>query len=429
VANFHLLIKPAERLVELYSEKRASAKLGESKLGSWSEWILYAFTVKGRSLDAYFRFKLLKLGDEGKGLHVYFSQIYPAKGFTYPEGLSEELIKACGPYLHTPTRQQVVLCGACDVYTFIEELEYLGWWYARAIRHLLRSDDWGLLYIKYHSPDFLNHLCAYMIDKRHPLHDPGRLEEGWRLWARVFEPADDMVRAALNTLGDEDVIAVVSDHGSKLMHPYYMFSTILAGRIVIEALEREGFVKRNEKGEVDWSKSLVRQGSFGLNLAVKGRDPDGVINPDEFEEVRLRLIEVLRGLRNPITNSHLFKLVCRREDAEALGYGGPRCADIFIWPNYGDHLELEYERVTMEDYVKVGIPDIGTWEWPIGIPTGAHEDIAMFIVKGPSVKSGYKCKRTYSLVNVAPTLCYIAKLPSPKDSTGGVIREILVSER
>mgnify|MGYP000610230657 CR=1 FL=1 len=428
IAKLYLLIRPADRLVELYYEKRAGAKLGRSELGSWSEWIRHEFTIDGDKVEACFRFKLLRLGDAGRSLHVYFSQIYPAEGFAHPGELSEKLIEACGPYLQTPTRQQVVLCGACDVYTFIEELEYMGWWYARAMRYLMERGEWGLFYIKYHAPDFLNHLCAYMIDERHPLFDSERLEEGWRLWSRVFEPADEMVKIALEVVGDEGIVAVVSDHCSKLMHPFYMYTTILAGRIVAEALEREGYIVRKPGGEVDWARSLVRPGSFGFNLAVRGRDPGGVIEPEEYEKIRLRLIEILRELRNPVTNAHLFKLVCRREDAEALGYGGPRCADVFVWPNFGDHLELEYEKVTREDYAKMGVPDIGTWEWPVGIPTGAHEDIAMLIVRGPGVKRGYKCKKLYSLTNVVPTLCYAAGLPIPRDCTGGVIKEMLALE-
>ena len=427
ITKFYLLIKPADKLVELYSERVVDAKLGVSKLGSWSNWILYKFPVEGEVIEAYFRFKLLRLENEGKSLHIYLSQIYPARAFTHPEDLSEELIRECGPYLQTPTRQQVGLCGACDVYTFIEELEYQGLWYAKASRYILKNREWDLFYIKYHAPDFLNHLCAYMIDERHPLYDPERLEEGWELWARVLEPVDEIVETVMETIED-GIIVIVSDHGSKLMHPLYMYTTILAGRVIIEALERKGYVVRRSNGEVDWTKSIVRPGSFGYNLSVKGRDPDGIIDPDDFEKTRLEVIEILRELKNPIVNSHIFKLVCRRENAEALGYGGDRCADIFVWPNFGDRLELEYEKITKEDYEKIGITDIGTWEWPMGIPTGAHSDIAMLLISGPGIKKSYRCTRKYSLLNVVPTICHVAGLPKPRDYEGGIIMEILDSE-
>jgi len=94
----------------------------------------------------------------------------------------------------------------------------------------------------------------------------------------------------------------------------------------------------------------------------------------------------------------------------------------------GDCLELEYEKITKEDYEKVGIPDIGTWKWPMRIPPGAHSDIAMLLISGPGIKKGYRCRRKYSLLNVVPTTCHVAGLPKPRDHEGGIIMEILDSE-
>ncbi len=426
LGKFYLLIKPKEKKVELYYDKNSLAKLGESKLKSWSSWILYEFKVNGRKCKAYFRFKLLKLSDDGKVVHVYFSQIYPAEEFTHPKELSKELIEACGPYLHTPTRQQVVLCGACDIHTFIEELEYLGKWYAKAMKYLLRRvKDWGLVYIKLHSPDFLNHACAYMIDSRHPLFDPNRIEEGWKLWGRVLNPIDEMIEIALSEVGDDGVIAIVSDHGSKLMHPYYIFTTVTAGKVVNDALVKEGLAIRNEKGEIDWSKSKVRPCTFGYMVSLKGRDPNGVVEPKEYEEVRMKLIEVLRELKSPITGRHLFKLVCTREEAEAFGFGGPRAPDVFVWPNYGDNAEIVYDKITMEDFAKLKVDNIGTWDWPAIIPSGAHDYTALFVIKAPNVRKHYKSKKIYPLTSVVPTICYIAGIPKPKDCTGPIIWDII----
>ena len=425
IGKLYLLIRPEEKEVELYYEKKSSAKLGESKLKSWSDWILHEFKVGGKSCKAYFRFKLLRLSEDARTVHVYFSQIYPARGFTHPEELSEELIEKCGPYLQTPTRQKVALCGACDVYTFIEELEHMGIWYAKAMEHVLKTRDWDFFYIKLHTPDFLNHLCAYMIDPRHPLFDPERAEEGWKLWGRALSPIDEMIDIALSEVGDDGLIAIVSDHGSKLMHPYYIFTTVAAGEVIEEALEKEGLIVRKENGEVDWSRSKVRRGTFGFIISVKGRDPGGIVEEDEYEELRIKLIEILRGLRSPITGRHLFRIVCRREEAEALGFGGPRAPDVFVWPNYGDDAEIVYDKITMEDFEKMGINDIGTWEWPTTIPSGAHDPIAILVIRAPGVKKGYRSAKIYPLTSVTPTICHLTGIPVPKDCTGSVIWEII----
>jgi len=123
-----------------------------------------------------------------------------------------------------------------------------------------------------------------------------------------------------------------------------------------------------------------------------------------------------------VTGGHLFKLVCRREDAEALGYGGHRCADVFLWPNYGDDLKFTYNKISMEEFTEAGVWDIGTWEWPTGIPADAHDELAMLIIREPGVKV---CSKTYTLVHVTLTVCHISGIPLPRDCTGGIIREIL----
>lgn len=408
--KFYLLINPAEQKVELYSEKCNSKKLGESIIGSWSKWIIYTFKIKGQSCEACFRFKLLKLDENCEYVHVYFSQIYPVKNFAYPEEICEELVKKCGPYLHTPTRQQVVLCGACDIYTFIEELEYQNNWYANAVKYLLESKRWDLVYMKIHSTDFLNHLCAYMIDENYPLFNFQRFEEGWKLWGKVVEPINMIIKVALSVLDNEGVLAIVSDHGSKLTHPHYIYSSIVANKVITNALKDEGLI------------DYVRPTSLGFRIISEEGQPRGI----SYEKIRMKTIEVLRDLKDPVTGTHLFKLVCKGEEAVILGYGGRRAPDIFVWPNYGDQKEIIPGKVTADDFKEIGIEkeNLGSWEWPFLIPSGVHDTDAMFIIKGPGVKKGYRATKIYPLTSVTPTLCYLTGIPTPKDSTGGIIWEI-----
>ncbi|RLE78567.1 MAG: hypothetical protein DRJ51_09320, partial [Thermoprotei archaeon] len=95
------------------------------------------------------------------------------------------------------------------------------------------------------------------------------------------------------------------------------------------------------------------------------------------------------------------------------------------WPNYGDDAEIVYDKITMEDFEKMGINDIGTWEWPTTIPSGAHDPIAILVIRAPGVKKGYRSAKIYPLTSVTPTICHLTGIPVPKDCTGSVIWEII----
>ena len=298
--------------VSLFSEKDYNKKLGEARKGMWSNWIEYKFKLYGKYTPAYFRFKVIKLSSDGKELHLYFTQIYPKEGWSYPSELARELVEKLGPYLHRPTEQALVVSGASDVETFIQEEKYQAHWYAKVASYLLMKYNWRLFMMKWHGPDFFEHFTLHLIDPSHPLFDPSKEKEEWDLYAEFYKICDDLIASVLNVVDDDNtIIAVVSDHGHVANVVYHIGN---------EVLEKAGLLHRRDDGSIDWSRTKTVFLAEGIWINLKGRDPQGIVEPgEEYEEVRDEVINLLLDLKDPRTGKPVFSLVCRREEAKILG--------------------------------------------------------------------------------------------------------------
>ncbi|QSG05101.1 alkaline phosphatase family protein [Halapricum desulfuricans] len=92
----------------------------------------------------------------------------------------------------------------------------------------------------------------------------------------------------------------------------------------------------NAADHVDWSASEAycrSVSSLGIRCNVDGRDPDGVIPAEQFEEVREELISALRAVRAP-DGEPVFETVYDRHDRHGSDVPNERSApDIVFRPN------------------------------------------------------------------------------------------------
>ena len=158
---------------------------------------------------------------------------------------------------------------------------------------------------------------------------------------------------------------------------------------------------------VDWSNSLAYcrlAPELGVRLNVEGRDPDGVVPPDEYDETRDRLIEVLSNVTAP-DGEPVFEWVKPREEV----YDGPAtedACDVLFYPNEMNHL------------VTTGVGGRPL----ISIDTYNHKQNGVFIGAGPSFgnASTAALPAPMSLTSVAPTVLATMGLPVPDRMTGDV---------
>ncbi|HIE09884.1 MAG TPA: hypothetical protein EYP65_08560, partial [Armatimonadetes bacterium] len=394
--------------------------LAEAKEGKWSNWVLCDFPKEGGgTVKAGFRFKVIRLSKDGRDFLIYRTEIYPQEGFARPEEWTKRLREECGPYLRRPSEQGVVFADSMDIETFYEEWRDNAEWVAKAAETILKKVDWGLFIVKWHAPDYMQHICWHMIDPAHPLHDPERAQEGWEYFARFYGIADWLIGRVWELVGKDGVIAVVTDHG----HVANIFVPPLQGW-----LEEAGLLRRNPDGSINWAETKAFATHIGVWVNLKGRDPQGIVEPgEEYERVREEVIRAALQVREPHTGEPAFQLVARREDLEFMGIGGERFPDVILALR---PFPLPF-KVSREEYERM----VGASMWHI--PTGTHGPYlpsakfslgtvqALFAASGPGLKRGYRRGRPASLAQVAPTLCKLAQLPPPKDAEFGPIEGFL----
>jgi len=159
----------------------------------------------------------------------------------------------------------------------------------------------------------------------------------------------------------------------------------------------------------DWSKTkAIMVGECYIWVNLKGRDPEGIVEPEDYETVRDGIIRVLYDYTDPATGIKPVVLAVRREEAQVFGLYGKmaeRVGDIVyaIDPRFG----------------RQHGPAWPTHEIGIGSLKG------VFLLTGPGVKRGHILERRVNLVDVVPTLCHLAELPVPRDCEGAIVYQAL----
>ncbi|RKY00001.1 hypothetical protein DRP77_12320 [Candidatus Poribacteria bacterium] len=406
--------------VSLYAGREFDRPLAEAGRGEWSGWVIRGFPRDGGEVKAAFRFKVINLSPDGRDFLIYRTEIYPQEGFTHPPHWAERLVRECGPYLRRPSEQGVVFAESMDIETFYEEWADHGRWTAKAAELILSEVDWSLFILKWHGPDYMQHICWHMIDPIHPLHEPEKADYGWDYFARYYGIVDDLVRRIWDLVGEDGVIALVSDHGhiANLFAPGHRW------------LEEAGLLVRRSDGTVDWSKTKAYPTYYGVWVNLRGRDPNGIVEPgEEYERVRDEIIRAALEVRERNTGEPAYLLAARREDLEFMGLGGERCPDVVLAcrpiPLRRKLSKEEYERMVGGSMWHISTGTHGEYLPSTKLSIGTIQ--ALFAAAGPGLKKGYRRPKPISLAQVAPTLCKLANLPPPRDSEFGPVRDFLAN--
>jgi predicted AlkP superfamily phosphohydrolase/phosphomutase len=402
--------------VALFASREAAKPVLTLERGKWTAWAEHTFIADGAPVRAGLRGKLLKLSPDASETHLYLSEIYPVDDFVHPASLAPELVKRCGPFIIQCSRQQVVQGGASDIATYFDEQRYLANWWRDAAAHILSRQEWDLFMLKWHGPDWTNHLTMYMIDPRHPMHEKDHAEEGWAMWDRLMGWGDEIVARVVEAAGPDALIALVSDHGGDTMLP-----GIGEHRDPNAILLQNGWLVRSQPGGIDWPKSKAFGTEHYVYINVKGRDPHGIVAPgDELLSLREEIIEAMLSAKDE-AGRHRYRVALPVETAGRLGVGGDRVGDIFLVPA-APHPLAEVSRE--EFWKKHTVAETGTWDWP-RLNAGTHSDDSYFILAGPGVKKGYRRLRPTLITSVAPTLATAWGIPVPADADGSILQEFL----
>jgi predicted AlkP superfamily phosphohydrolase/phosphomutase len=269
----------------------------------------------------------------------------------------------------------------------------------RVASRLAKTKPWDFFMLVEMGPDRLHHVFWQHVDPKHPKYKPGnKFETSFQDYYRFL---DRQIASLLEALPDDVVVFVMSDHGARRM---------VGGVCFNEWLSREGYLRFTEdvtvptaigKAPIDWAKTAAwgDGGYYGrLFLNVKGREPQGLIEPSRYDEVCDELATTLLTMRGP-DGVLLGNTVYRPEHVyQSVAGVAP---DLIVY--FGD---LEWRSVG-----QIGTGDIFTYENDTG-PDGANHDRTGVLVMAGAPGQPHGAQEPRRLIDVGPSILSLFGLPA-----------------
>lgn len=325
-----------------------------------------------------------------------------AKRFTYPPDLQAEVEEEIGAGSYIFDIPNFREKGMEFVLAQVFEMAKRRF---QVARRLIQNKPWDFFMMVEMGMDRLQHVFWQCWDPGHPKYEPGNPFES--AFQEYFRYLDAEVGSLVEVIPQDAVTIVMSDHGARRME---------GGVCINDWLRREGYLTLTEEldavtgigdAPIDWS----RTGAWGdggyygrLFLNVKGREPQGVIEPAKYEDVRDELIAKLESMPGPDgepLGTRVFKPQDVYPDVRGIA------PDLIVY--FGD---LDWRSVGT-----VGNPDLFTHENDTG-PDGAnHDGTGIFVMAGvPAQPSGRV--DGLNLVDVGPTILSLYDIEAPEGAVG-----------
>ena len=397
----------------IYKNKKTQQPLGSvTGLNKWSDWIYDIYVKNDEDRKIAYKIRSVDISEDGSKALFYMSHATDLSNvdFFHPQSLASELYDAVGPMIQfakvfagDPTYERLGYEMLFETYG-VEQNK----WQADATEWLFKKyPDWQLYYIHLHSIDNFQH---WFMNKTLPgtSEDPAYYED---LIDRVYEENDQFIGRMMKYLDEDTTIFVTSDHGAIPHSPgddYPGLGSITG--ISTEVMERLGYTKTyyDEKGklQIDWEKTrAIASRSSYVYVNLKGRDPEGIVDPADYDQLVLDIISDLYNYRDPRTGKRVVAHCFTRDEMEYLGMGGPHCGDIL----YQELPTFCCEHANCFSTVK-------------------HEGWSLHnlcIMGGAGIKKGVIFERPVRITDIVPTICHLVGVPMPANVEGGIIYQAL----
>ena len=377
------------------------------------------------------------------------------RDYTYPPGLLQELEKEFGSVnIHKPK----VLYKKGREREITDETLAITKQQTQVTKYLMGRIDWSLTVSVYDATDVLGHYFWAYLDPGHPKYDKRLAKEVEQMVEDIHVSLDEAIGEMTSAVGEDTLKVVMSDHGfGPVYYGVYVNNWLVSGNYMkfkktirvrakhfafrnglnvynmLRVARRLGLVKSIESAyatrsyairllnmislgfqDVDWDKTRVYSaGNMGqLYLNLVGREPGGIVKPEEAGPLVYELINKIKGLQDPANGRTMFDMVFAGREI----YSGPFSA------NGPDVIFLDQKMVyAAHRMFELGSNSLVTLH---PIYSGNHKMDGILFAEGRGVTPGSKPESKPNLVDLAPTiLCYLG-LRVPGEMEGQVISEL-----
>jgi predicted AlkP superfamily phosphohydrolase/phosphomutase len=218
----------------------------------------------------------------------------PEREHSYPAHLAGELAARFGSYLPD------VDVRAQEGEALLEALCAMTRQHFAIARHVWSAREPDFMMLVEIGPDRLHHAFFAELEPEHPRHDPRSplADVGQRYYALL-----DRELSQLLALADDDTaIVIASDHGARPMRGCFLINQWLIEQGLLQLKDTPAASTPLVPALVDWSRTRVwAEGGYYARvfLNVRGREPQGCVEPHEVPILRERVRAALSALRGP----------------------------------------------------------------------------------------------------------------------------------
>jgi len=219
--------------------------------------------------------------------------------YTYPLDLKAEIERIADGYIldidnfRTPDKEYLLR----RIYAKTEK-------HFKVAKHLTSTRPWDFFMMVEMGVDRIQHGFWSYCDPDHRKYQRGNPFEN--TLKDYYRYVDKEIGELLSLVPRDAAVLVVSDHGAKKMD---------GGICINEWLIREGYLKvhqyptqpkRLEELSIDWDHTMAwAEGGYHgrIFLNVRGREPRGIISPEDYDKVRQELIDKIVAIEDPNGNN------------------------------------------------------------------------------------------------------------------------------
>jgi len=317
--------------------------------------------------------------------------------------------------------------------------------------HLMRTRPGDLFVTVFNNVDRIQH--NYYDLEAEALLEAGKVPADSYL-VKAYVNADKQLGRIMDALPEDATLLIISDHGAGPIRKVFQLNNWLEkeGYLTISSEGRSvSMVKRSREmakrllprwmknfiktrlgrmqakiesfvflSRIDWTRTQAYGlGMYGnVHINLKGREPQGTVEPGAgYDAVREKIAAGLMALRDPETGEPVIDKVWRREEL----YTGPlteKAPDLLIgWKDYAYYTSVSSDQARGDIFSGHGNIDSSDFKH-----LGTHRLAGTLVAWGPHIRQGPV--EGARLIDVAPTLLYLAGLHVPEDMDGVVLEQI-----
>lgn len=368
-----------------------------------------AVSDDGEYQDASYAMKLLNIAQDGNHVDIYVSNgmdMHCERVF-YPQELFAELTENVG---HIPPGSIVgnhdpEIVTRCQLDTWSANAD----WQAEALHYMIEKKGIQAIFSHFHSVDIQAHrFIRFMAGDKD--YDQGPFERYRKFMDDIYIQCDNYLGKFLHLLDEDWSIIITSDHA--LVCPSHRPPLLGDACVNVGVMGELGYtvLKKDENGqplrEIDWTQTkAVANRECNIYINLKGRDPQGIVDPADKYELEEQIMTDLYGYKDKKTGKRIVALALRNKDAVLLGYGGPECGDICYWIAEGYNVDHADGLATTYGECETSLSPI-------------------FVAAGKGFKKGYTTERWIREVDVAPTMAVLLGVDMPAQCEGAPVYQI-----